>query len=200
MPAPRVVEYDSAWPAIAEDWQARILVAVRQLPGSADFVGDHIGSTAVPGLAAKPIIDLQLRVPTLPVESDLVAALERLGLRLAAGSRPDSPGVRSDIPRLGTDPDPALHAKLLFHRPAQAGKPEVILHVRRRDSPFADFVLRFRDWLRADADNAGAYAALKHDLASRYADADDYDDYTRAKSGFLDAAQIAMGWPASTRP
>lgn len=195
MPAPRVMAYDSAWPSQADAWVGRIRRAVRGVPGSDAFAYEHIGSTAVPGLAAKPIIDLQLCASPLPPEPLLAAALGSIGISLAAGSRPDSPGVRSDLPRPGTDADPALHAKLLFHRPAGDGEPEIILHVRRADSPFADFVVHFRDWLRAHPSRAAEYAALKRDLAEQHADADDYDDYTRAKSDFLARSQVLMGWP-----
>lgn len=104
-----------------------------------------------------------------------------------------------DIPRHPYPPaDLAQHAKVLLQRPADPNAPEIILHVRRADSPFADFVLAFRDWLRASPDNARRYEAVKRTLADRHADASDYDDYTRGKTAFLDEAQAEMGWPANT--
>ncbi len=146
MGSPVVVDYDPAWPVVADHWINRIATAVRHLPDSTAFELHHIGSTAVPGLAAKPIVDLQLLAPQLPAERGLVDALAPLGFELAQGSRPDSPGVRSDTPRPSDSlADPAKHIKLLFHRPHQAIDLEVILHVRLTDSPFADFVLAFRD-------------------------------------------------------
>ncbi|MBF0817207.1 GrpB family protein [Microbacterium paludicola] len=195
MGAPRIADHDPAWADEAESLLERIRAATTDLPGSDAFALDHIGSTSVPGLAAKPIIDLQLLAAELPSAAPLTAAIAPLGLVRAQGSRPDSPGVHADIPRLQTDPDPALHAKLLFHRPEGPAGPEVILHVRRADSPFAAFVLAFRDWLRSDPDHRARYEAVKRDLADRFADAADYDDYTRAKSAFIAEAQRDMGWP-----
>jgi len=68
----------------------------------------------------------------------------------------------------------------------------VVLHIRRLDSPFAEFVIEFRDWLRADSGAAARYAAVKRALALEYADAADYDDYTRAKTIFMDEAQAEI--------
>ncbi|WP_127474892.1 GrpB family protein [Microbacterium sulfonylureivorans] len=196
MSGPVVVDYDPAWPAAAELWLERIACAVGNLRGSAAFELDHIGSTAVPGLAAKPIIDLQLLAPELPDQNSFVDALAPLGFELARGSRPDSPGVHSDIPRPSDSaPDPAKHVKQLFHRPPDSVDLEMILHVRVAESPFADFVLAFRDWLRDSSENARQYEAIKRSLAAEHADADDYDDYTRAKTVFMNHAQTQMGWP-----
>ncbi len=158
-------------------------------PVTGDVVVEHIGSTAVPGLAAKPVLDLQVRVAVLPAESAMAAALEECGFVRARGARPDSPGVSADIPRPGGSEVPELYAKQLFHRAAEAGDPEIILHVRRGDSPFAAFVATFRDWLRADPAHAERYEAVKRSLASRHAGDPDYDDYTRAKGVFLDGIQ-----------
>ena len=194
MPAPRIADYDAIWPLVAEDWSERILGATAGLPGADGFRVDHIGSTAVPGLAAKPIVDLQLRVGDLPSEDAMSEALEPLGFVLAPGARADSPGVTADTPRPGSDADPSKHAKLLFHRPATEHEPEIILHVRRQDSPFADFVVAFRDWLRDDARAAESYERVKRELAGRFEGAADYDDYTRAKAEFLANAQIEVGW------
>ncbi len=108
------------------------------------------------------------------------------------GARPDSPGVYRDVARPGADPAPELYAKRLLTRPGDEDEPPVILHVRRLDSPFAAYVVAFRDWLRAVPAEATAYEATKRDLAARHADADDYDDYTRDKTAFLDAAQSRM--------
>ncbi|MFE3261931.1 GrpB family protein [Nocardia sp. NPDC059091] len=68
--------------------------------------------------------------------------------------------------------------KRLFHCPAQA----VILHMRRADSPFAEFVVLVRDWLHPHPDEAERYAIHKRTLAAQRAADPDYDDYARAKS------------------
>lgn len=86
---------------------------------------DHIGSTAVAGLAAKASVDLQVRVPVLPEPTAMDAALARLGWTPAPGSRADSPGVDRDSPAPGdTEPD-WVWAKRLYTstdpaRPARA--------------------------------------------------------------------------------
>lgn len=194
MPAATVDTHDPRWTDTGRRWTERVADALADLAsrdGTAPVV-EHIGSTAVPGLAAKPIIDLQVRVATLPSEAALEAALGPLGFSIERGARPDSPGVYRDVPRPGADPAPELYAKRLLTRPGDEGEPPVILHVRRLDSPFAAYVVAFRDWLRAVPAEAAAYEATKRSLAARHADADDYDDYTRDKTAFLDAAQSRM--------
>lgn len=194
MPAATVDTHDPRWTDTGRRWTERVADALADLAsrdGTAPVV-EHIGSTAVPGLAAKPIIDLQVRVATLPSEAALEATLGPLGFSIERGARPDSPGVYRDVPRPGADPAPELYAKRLLARPGDEGEPPVILHVRRLDSPFAAYVVAFRDWLRAVPAEAAAYEATKRSLAARHADADDYDDYTRDKTAFLDAAQSRM--------
>jgi dephospho-CoA kinase len=139
-------------------------------------------------------------VPAIPDERAVSTALGPLLLERARGSRPDSPGVDVDIPRPGSDP--RHHEKLLYFRELdQDGSAQgLILHIRRADSPFADFVVSFRDWLRVDPAARMQYERLKRHLAEENADAADYDDYTRAKSAFMDQAQSAMGWPRASAP
>jgi len=181
-------------------WTERVAGALSDLEAGdgTDPVVEHIGSTAVPGLAAKRIIDLQVRVTPLPGEAALLEVLGPLGFSIARGSRPDSPGVYRDIPRPGADPDPARYRKRLLTHSGDDGEPPVILHVRLLDSPFAEYVVAFRDWLRAEPAEAAAYEATKRGLAARHAEADDYDDYTRDKTVFLDESQRRMErWLAS---
>ncbi|WP_460795492.1 GrpB family protein [Microbacterium sp. GXF0217] len=195
MTAPQIVAYDPSWPALADEWMVRVSAAVSSAAGPTTI--EHIGSTSVPGLAAKPFLDLQLLVTELPAPSALEAALRGSGFVRALGSRPDSPGVHADVPRPGCSSD--RHEKILFYADltdSSAGVDGVILHVRRADSPFADFVRSFRDWLRSDVAARGEYETIKRELAADYADAPDYDDYTRAKSAFMDRAQSAIGWGA----
>ncbi|OZB83842.1 MAG: hypothetical protein B7X41_00030 [Microbacterium sp. 14-71-5] len=199
MAAPEIVPYDPAWPSAASRWIRRIHDAFVQAGLPAAEL-QHIGSTAVPGLAAKPYLDLQVLVPAIPDERAVSTALGPLLLERARGSRPDSPGVDVDIPRPGSDP--RHHEKLLYFRELdQDGSAQgLILHIRRADSPFADFVVSFRDWLRVDPAARMQYERLKRHLAEENADAADYDDYTRAKSAFMDQAQSAMGWPRASAP
>lgn len=199
MAAPEIVPYDPAWPSVASGWIRRIREAFVQA-GIPVAGFQHIGSTAVPGLAAKSYLDLQLLVSAIPDEAAVSTALGPLQIERARGSRPDSPGVDVDTPRPGSDP--RHHEKLLYFRELdQAGPVQgIILHIRRADSPFADFVVAFRDWLRADPAARAEYERLKRSLAEENADADDYDDYTRAKTAFMDRAQTAMGWPRASAP
>jgi GrpB-like predicted nucleotidyltransferase (UPF0157 family) len=200
MPAPVIWPYDPAWGTIASGWLDRIRVSLNGLADHENFEFDHIGSTAVPGLGAKPIIDLQLRAPRLPAVAELEAALAPLGFSVAHGSRADSPGVYFDNPRPGADQDPEKYRKHLFFRPGGDDELAVILHVRRSDSPFAAFVLNFRDWLRANPIDAQRYETQKRMLAAEHADANDYDDYTRAKTAFLDDIQQRLDrWSADSK-
>ncbi|WP_426311677.1 GrpB family protein [Cellulosimicrobium sp. E-16] len=195
MPAATVDAHDPRWTETGARWTDRVAGALADLAsrdGADPVVVEHIGSTAVPGLAAKPIIDLQVRTTPLPSEAAPAGALGPLGFSIERGARPDSPGVYRDNPRPGADPDPEKYRKRLLTRPGVGAEPPVILHVRRLDSPFAAYVVAFRDWLREDPAEAAAYEATKRSLAARHADADDYDDYTRDKTAFLDAAQARM--------
>ena len=196
MAAPQIVPYDPAWPSSASATLARIAQALSGRSDRSLLRYEHIGSTAVPGLAAKPFIDLQVLFPAIPAESELLAPLGEIGFVRARGARPDSPGVDRDISRPGT-PD-AHHEKLLYVADGADGAPATILHLRRLDSPFADFVRAFRDWLRTDPAARAEYEGLKRGLASAHADAEDYDDYTRAKGDFMDRAQRAMCWPRAS--
>lgn len=177
-----IQDYDPTWPRIAE----RLLADLRAA-GPEHWILDHIGSTAVPGLAAKNIIDLQIRTLPLPGYSELDKAIGRLGYRRAAGSRPDSPAVHRDTPR-GSEADAPdeVWEKRVYVR---SGDPFVILHVRRSDSPWGRYTVWFRDWLRANPAERDEYGAEKIRLAEIHRMDADYDDYTRAKTTFLDTVQ-----------
>ena len=181
-----LVPHQPDWAVIA----AERLAAVREALGPLVDVGacafDHIGSSAVPGLAAKPFVDLQVRVPAMPEPGTLDAALAPLGWAPAPGSRPDSPGVHRDVPAPG-DAEPAeVWAKRLFTSTDPASP--AILHVRLVASPFGRRTVALRDRLRAESELRAAYERLKRDLAAEHAGAPDYDDYTRGKTAFIRAA------------
>ncbi|TDD01844.1 GrpB family protein [Saccharopolyspora terrae] len=188
MPPAVIVAYDPAWPARAQKLLHELRSVFVSLAGADQFAYEHIGSTAVPGLAAKPIVDLQIRMPSLPSLAELADLLAPTPFVPSHGARLDSPGVHMDTPRPGDRTDAALYEKRLFHAPAE----EAILHIRRCDSPFAEFVVEFRDWLRHHPDQARRYEQIKRALAEQHAAASDYDDYTRAKSAFLNEIQPAM--------
>jgi dephospho-CoA kinase len=179
---PVLCPYDPRWPEIARE----LIAALRDAAAQNDWDYDHIGSTAVPGLAAKNIIDLQIRVPHLPSYEDLDTMFGPLGYVRTAGSRPDSPGVYRDA-RRGSEVVPdEVWEKRLYVRP---GEPFVILHVRRMDSPFGCYTVWFRDWLHAHPRERQRYEAVKRQLAAAHSADADYDNYTRAKTAYLDEAQ-----------
>jgi GrpB-like predicted nucleotidyltransferase (UPF0157 family) len=195
VPIAVVVDHEPSWPERAQRLLDEVRTALTPLADSDRFVYEHIGSTAVPGLAAKPIIDLQVRMPSLPASDLLVAPLAATGFVPARGARPDSPGVYRDTPRPGDPTDAALYEKRLFHDPEHAA----ILHIRRADSPFAEFVVLFRDWLRGNPEQADRYQQTKRRLAERHTGDGDYDDYTRSKSAFFDRTDDEMRAWARTR-
>lgn len=170
-------------PALAEV-AAHELDRLRAALAEPSWTYDHIGSTSVPGLRAKPIVDLQLGVRPLPPEgSPFDETLLALGYRPSTGSRPDSPGVYRDMVR-----EPGLAPEAAYRKRLYVGE-RVILHVRLLGSPWWSYTVLFRDWLRADAEGRAAYQRTKEELAARYAGAPDYDDYTRAKTAFFDEVQ-----------
>lgn len=132
-------------------------------------------------------------MPDLPSMEKLGTTRASAGFEPAAGARADFPGVHCDIPRRD-GLDRALHEKRLLH----LSNPPTILHVRRLDSPFAEFVVLLRDWLRANPDEADRYGAYKRLLAEHSNDPD-YDDYTRAKTAFFDQIEPRMRRWAESR-
>jgi GrpB-like predicted nucleotidyltransferase (UPF0157 family) len=142
-PAIRVVEYDPAWPALAAAEARRIEAAVGELAVRID----HVGSTAVPGLAAKPIVDLQLAVDALEPRARYVEPLEALGYLFA--------------------PDPESPDFHFFGLPAERPRTHH-LHVCAVGSEHELRHLALRDYLRAHPDEVAEYAARKCDLATRH--------------------------------
>jgi len=191
-----LVAHDPTWSARASQLLSDIHAALRDLSGVSDATLDHIGSTSVPGLAAKPLLDLQVRILPLPTHSDLSSRLEPLGFEQAHGARPDSPGVTRDIPRgERLVADDVWEKRLYFAR-----SDGVILHVRRSDSPWGQHTVWFRDWLRAHPDARQQYEDVKRGLSEQNQGKPDYDDYTRAKSAFFDEVQPAFTEWARGRP
>jgi len=145
---------DPDWPA-----QAARLIGRLQAVAPQDILAvDHIGSTAVPGLEAKDVLDLQLTVPDL-------ATADRLEPLLAAAGFPRWPGIGADNPK-PAHPDPADWDKRV-HGNADPGRP-VNLHVRAAGSPGWRYALCFRDWLRDDPAARADYLAEKRRAARRH--------------------------------
>ena len=129
-----IVEYDPSWPARYE----RLADLIRTALGPAVLGLDHVGSTAVPGLAAKPVIDVDLTVADGAAESSYVPALEACGFQLV---------VR----------EPWWYG----HRVLRHREPAANLHVWSPECPEAARHLIFRDWLRANPDECELYLRAK---------------------------------------
>ncbi|MZD06589.1 GrpB family protein [Streptomyces sp. SID5785] len=183
---PVVVPYDPTW---AADGPA-LCAALRSALGPAALHVDHIGSTAVPGMAAKDILDVQVSV------GDLDAAAEAFGGPLAALGFTHLPALRRDHVPAGRDgEDPADWVKRYWKR-RTAGTARVNLHVRRAGSPNERLALLFRDWLRATPQAVPAYAGFKHALAGVVPDTGTYAD---VKDPVVDlVVVVAEQWAAET--
>ena len=157
-PAIRIVEHDPEWPAQAEAEMRRITDALGTVAGRIE----HVGSTAVPGLAAKPIIDLQLSVARIdPIEA-YRGPLERLGYLFV--------------------PDPESPDFHLFAKPAERPRTHH-LHVCERGSDHERRHLAVRDFLRSHPDEAAEYEALKRRLAAEHPE--DRLAYIEGKRAFM---------------
>ena len=171
---------DDDWVAQGRRLVARLAVAC----GERALRVDHIGSTAVPGLAAKDVLDLQVTVASL-AEGD---ALEQ---PLADAGFPPRSDIDGDSPKVGV-PGPWTKR---FHNGADPGRP-VNVHVRVQDSPGQRFALIFRDWLRTEAAAAAEYLQVKRDAAR---DAVTIDGYSAAKGPWFDVAYPrALAWAQHT--
>ena len=155
-----IAEPRATWPGEFE----AIAASIREALGALALRVDHIGSTSVPGLPAKDVIDVQLTVGALD-RARLAPALQRAGfVDQDIGSDHRPPGA--------TGPDDDWR-KLFFQ--AGSGRP-VNLHVRVAGRPNQRYALLFRDYLRAHRESAAAYAALKRALAGLGIDRGVYAD------------------------
>ena len=165
-----VVDYDPLWPARFEDWRSRLAGAL----GPTAIRIDHVGSTSVPGLSAKPVIDIQISVPDVSDESSFVPHIEAAGVAL----RSREVGHR-------------------YFRPAGDRPREVQIHVCEAGSDWERVHVLFRDYLRSHPDAARDYAAMKRRVAAAYRD--DRIAYNEAKTDFiLDHIERAQVWAADT--
>ncbi|MEE1802200.1 GrpB family protein [Streptomyces sp. NPDC101062] len=149
---------------------------------------EHIGSTAVPGMAAKPVFDIQISVRDLQEAQDAFAGpLADHGFDLAP--------YRQDHVPAGSDDDPAHWTKRLWIRRGHP-EPDVNLHVRAAGSPNERLALLFRDWLRAHPEAVPAYARFKRVLAGAVPDLATYAD---VKDPVVDlVVAVAEPWARAT--
>lgn len=156
-----LVLYRQAWPAEFRQAAKRL----RKALGAVAIRIDHIGSTSVPGLRAKDVVDIQVTVEAL--ERNVEARV------LAAGFR-QPPGLwRDHRPPGAVGPDEDWR-KLFFHEPS--GERRVNLHVRELGRPNQRYPLLFRDFLIAHPPMASAYGELKARLAACLRDEEEYSD------------------------
>lgn len=182
---PRLADPDPTWPAQATRLRERIAMAA----GEQARRVDHIGSTSVPGLPAKDVIDLQVTVASID-DADAMAD------RLAGAGFPKLDWIDRDNPKPYA-PDPAQWRKRA-HASADPGRLANV-HIRVDGSPGWRYALLFPDWLRANPDERDAYRAVKKDLADRFSGDDDTHNYAEAKEAWFDAAgERAEEWAART--
>lgn len=188
-----VVEPDPTW----ADQGARLVAKLFDALEDKAVDVDHVGSTSVPGLVAKDVIDLQVGVRRLADADDegFLQALARRGFVRVDGIAEDNPHP--------ADADPALWSKR-FHAGVDPGRVANV-HVRQRGSPGWRFALQFRDWLRAEPAARSDYAREKRRVL---ATTDSTTAYAAAKEPWSDQAYPrvvgwadANGWrPAQSTP
>jgi GrpB-like predicted nucleotidyltransferase (UPF0157 family)/inhibitor of KinA sporulation pathway (predicted exonuclease) len=161
-----VVDYNPAWATQFSEERAAL---VRALGGNAESI-EHIGSTAVPGLAAKPTVDLMVGVGTLAVGEEIIAAMKGLGYEYFG--------------------EYGIAGRHFFRK---GMPPTHHVHWVRRDADFWTKQLVFRDFLRAHREEAVLYGAFKRGLAAKHAD--DRAGYTALKTDYiLDLQERAWRW------
>ncbi len=164
-----VVDPDEAWPRRFEVLRERLLAAL----GTSALQVEHIGSTAVPGLAAKPIVDVLVTVPDVEDEAAFVPQLEGAGFVLR---------VREPEHRMVRTPERDAH-----------------VHLYEPDHPAVSAYLDLRDWLRVDADDRALYESTKRRLASR--EWTDMNEYADAKTDVVhEILGRARAWRAGQGP
>jgi GrpB-like predicted nucleotidyltransferase (UPF0157 family) len=186
MPRIEIVDYQPRWPGEFAAAAARLRAAFGALAPAIH----HIGSTSVPGLAAKDVIDLQVGVAALDPGEPIDAAVTAAGYVV----RRD---IGGDHVPIGADPERSLWRK----RYAGAGENErpTHIHIRQIGLPNHRYALLFRDYLRTSGPARANYALLKRELATRHGD--DVDAYYALKDPvcdlILDAAErwaTEVGW------
>ena len=154
-----IVDYDPQWPIRYQEEKGRILEAI----GRVIVAIEHIGSTAVPGLGAKPIIDIMVAVSRLADAEECIEPLQGMGYEYA-------PEIEVSMPqRRYFDKGPA-EARIHLHMVELAGE-----SWQRH--------LLFRDFLRDHPQVAQEYEQLKRELAAEYGS--DRAGYTEAKTSFI---------------
>ena len=156
-----VVPYDPRWPELFEEERVRIEQAI----GSFVEEIEHVGSTAVPGLAAKPVIDIMVGVRSLQHSPVLVERLSGIGYLY--------------LPEL----ERVFPLRRYFQKLRDGRRTHQIHLVERSNSVWWDRHVLFRDHLRSHPEVAEEYASLKYELSGRFRE--DREAYTGAKTAFI---------------
>ena len=176
-----IMEYKESWPTEFQE----IASVLRQGLGQLAIRIDHIGSTSVPGLAAKDIVDIQITVAGL--DDQVMSAMNALGYQHPEGI------WRDHVPPGFIGPD--IHWQKFFFRPPHGQRP-TNTHVRVQGRANQRYPLLFRDYLRAHSATAKAYAQLKQRLGQHLADP---DMYSYVKDPAVDLIYFsAEKWAADT--
>ena len=187
----RLVAADPTWP----DQARRILARLNTACGHRALRIDHIGSTAVPGLDAKDVIDIQITVASLDIADELADHLLGAGYPRAQAITTDvakADGRSTDVAFDHTKDNRLWHKR--FHASADPGRPTNI-HIRVAGWPNQQFALLFLDWLSANPGVKADYLATKRIAAEHH----DIDLYVEAKEPwFLDAYRRAWNWADAT--
>ena len=168
--------YDPAWQERFAEQQTRLTAVLK--PWLAGEV-EHIGSTSVPGLRSKPIVDLLAPVHSLEAAHSAISILESDGWLFWAA-------------------DPNRHYRLWFLRPNPAARTHHLQIIQQGD-PNILALSAFRDALRRDPKAREAYSSLKENLANKYRD--NRDAYSNAKTEFVRSILQSRGVvPSSRKP
>ena len=155
-----IVDHDARWPAKFEEERGRIVAAI----GPHVTGIEHIGSTAVPGLAAKPVIDVLVGLRSLDDARECIRPVVGLGYEYV-------PEFEAELP------------ERRFFRKDTDGARSHHIHMVEHGSPFWVRHILFRDHLRTHPEDARRYEALKRELAARFRD--DRGAYTEGKTAFV---------------
>ncbi len=170
-------EYNPNWPGEFESIRANL----SEILGDLALRIDHIGSTSVPGLGAKDVIDIQITVRELT---------PKIIVKMVDSGYLQSEHTRDHVP-LGEDDDPRLWEKLLFTQ--AEGQRRAHIHVRVDGNPNQKYPLLFRDYLRAHPKSARSIELIKREIAKRHAD--DVEAYYDIKDPVYDLIwDAALDW------
>jgi GrpB-like predicted nucleotidyltransferase (UPF0157 family) len=155
-----IVDYDLRWPTLYEEERARILAAI----GPYITAIEHVGSTSVPGLGAKPVIDIMLGVQRLADADLCIEPIQNLGYIYVPEYEDEIPGRR------------------FFKKLLADGTHTHHLHLVETSSAFWEEHLLFRDYLRTHPETAWDYERIKRNLAPHF---NNGNDYSHAKTDFI---------------